>query len=264
MDSSARLMPCMFNLSQQPYPRSHRSLLNRAVFNVLYQWFDQDVARISIFGSTMSRDKIDPARELPKFELNAVLQRAQSWSWVGCPAELIGVLHALNGLQSQAREPSPEDVESALASLENFSCSDWAINFPGKDLHQQRLDMASAYKGAIMIYASRTLGTHYKNTVSVADMVVQTLHHLKQISPSDSHFKGILWPAFIVGAEARLPEQQLWIANALEQLYGMVHMWNIKRGLSVLQRLWERPLSSQDSTPWLEEVYDMDEKLMLI
>ena len=124
--------------------------------------------------------------------------------------------------------------------------------------------MASAYKGAIVIYASRALSAHCENIPLVADIVDLTLHHLKQISPRDSHFKGILWPAFVLGAEARLPEQRLWIANALEQLYGLVHMWNIKRGLWVLQRLWARPLSTYDERSWLEEVYEIDEKLMLI
>ncbi|KAH8777699.1 fungal-specific transcription factor domain-containing protein [Diaporthe sp. PMI_573] len=162
------------------------------------------------------------------------------------------------------KEPSQNDVESILTRLENFSCSDWALHFPGKDLHKQRLHMASAYKGAIAIYASHALRAHCENPPLVGDMVDLALHHLKQISPSDSHFKGILWPAFILGAEARLPEQRLWVANALEQLYGMIHMWNIKRGLSVLQQLWTRPLPTYDRTSWLEEVYDMDEKLMLI
>lgn len=124
--------------------------------------------------------------------------------------------------------------------------------------------MASAYKGAIVIYASQALSTPCDNRLLVGDIVDLTLHHLKQISPSDSHFKGILWPAFILGAEARLPEQRLWIANALEQLYGMIHMWNIKRGLSALRRIWARPLPAYERRLWLEEVYDMDEKLMLI
>lgn len=230
----------------------------------LVKWSDEDNSRISIFGSTLSKAKIDPVRELPQFELSAVLLRAQSWSWVGCPAELIGVLHALNGLQSRVQEPSQKDVELILTVLENFSCSDWALHFPGKDLHDQRFQMASAYKGAIAIYASHALRAHCENPPLVGDMVDLALHHLKQISPSDSHFKGILWPAFVLGAEARLPEQRLWVANALEQLYSMIHMWNIKRGLSVLQRLWARPLPTYDRTSWLEEVYDMDEKLMLI
>lgn len=115
-----------------------------------------------------------------------------------------------------------------------------------------------------MIYASQVLSAHVDDPLLVGDIVDRTLHHLKQITPSDSHFKGILWPTFILGAEARLPEQRLWVADALEQLYGMIHMWNIKRGLSVLHRLWARPLETYDRRPWLEEVYDMDEKLMLI
>lgn len=154
-------------------------------------------------------------------------------------------------------------MDLTLGRLERFSCSDWALHFPGKDLHDQRLHMASAYKGAIAIYASHALSEHRDNTLVMEDIVDLTLHHLKQISPTDSHFKGILWPAFILGAEARLPEQRLWIANALEQLYDMIHMWNIKRGLSVLRRLWARPPPFHRRS-WLEEVYDMDGKLMLI
>lgn len=154
-------------------------------------------------------------------------------------------------------------MDLTLGRLEKFSCSDWALHFPGKDLHDQRLHMASAYKGAIAIYASHALSEHRDNTLVMEDIVDLTLHHLKQITPTDSHFKGILWPAFILGAEARLPEQRLWIANALEQLYDMIHMWNIKRGLSVLRGLWARPPHSHRRS-WLEEVYDMDGKLMLI
>lgn len=145
--------------------------------------------------------------------------------------------------------------------------------------------MASAYKGAIAIYASRALSTHcdarsgdgsrcvlrdcwvhgkIKHDKLLENIVDLSLRHLQQISPRDSHFKGILWPCFIIGAEARLPEQRSWIANALEQLYGMIHMWNIKRGLSVLHRLWARPFPAYENKSWLEEVYDMDEKLVLI
>lgn len=195
--------------------------------------------------------------------MGAVLERAQSWNWTGCPAELVGVLHALNGLQSQSQELRQKEAELTLNRLEKFSCSGWALHFPGRDLYEQRLHMASAYKGAIVIYASQALSATCDNRLLV-DIVDLTLHHLQQISPSDSHFKGILWPAFILGAEARLPEQRLWVANALEQLYGMIHMWNIKRGLSVLHRIWARPLPAYDRRSWLEDVYDMDEKLMLI
>ncbi|KAG6354132.1 hypothetical protein INS49_005103 [Diaporthe citri] len=232
--------------------------------SVFHGFFREAYAMISIFGSTLSRTKIDPAQELPQFDLGAVLERAQSWSWTGCPAELVGILHALNGLQSQSQELRQEEAELTLNRLEKFSCSDWALLFPGRDLHEQRLHTASAYKGAIAIYAAQVLSATCYNRPLVGDIVDLTLHHLQQLSPSDSHFKGILWPAFILGAEARLPEQRLWVANALEQLYGMIHMWNIKRGLSVLHRIWARPLPANDRRSWLDDVYDMDEKLMLI
>ncbi|KAJ0104022.1 hypothetical protein J7T55_009686 [Diaporthe amygdali] len=216
------------------------------------------------FHEAYAMTKIDPTRELPQFDLGAVLQRAQSWSWTGCPAELVEILHDLNTLQSQGSNLPQNDVSSILSRLEKFSCSEWALHFPGKDLHQQRLHMASAYKGAIVIFASQALNSICDNPFLVDEIVDLTLHHLKQISPIDSHFKGILWPAFILGAETRLPEQQMWISSTLEQLYGMIHMWNIKRGLSVLCRLWDRPLPADGRRSWLEEVYDMDERLMLI
>ena len=185
------------------------------------------------------------------------MKRIETWAWVGCPAGLLRILAELNFLVSQPLHE--EKLQEVLHNpkLEEFSCLDWAVEFPEKSRLVQRHHVACAYKDAIYIYGSRAFGK-----LVIDDMISLALRHLKEIQADDSHFKGTTWPAFVVGAEAQQPEERLFVARLIQNLYGLTHMTNIRRALLALQRIWDRP--SHVDKSWIDYSHGHEDNLLVL
>lgn len=94
--------------------------------------------------------------------------------------------------------------------------------------------------------------------------VGEAVGHLEKIGPQDSHFKGCLWPAFIVGAEARDVSHRLAVTSILLNMYDLLQARSIERALVALERLWSRQSQSPEGIFWLDMFYEDGEELLLV
>jgi hypothetical protein len=59
------------------------------------------------------------------------------------------------------------------------------------------------------------------------------------IPPSDPHFKCLIWPTFIAGAECR-PSQRTLILQKLGSLYEALTSVNVRNAAWVLRLMWQK------------------------
>ena len=123
-----------------------------------------------------------------------------------------------------------------------------------------RTHLAESYKGAISIYAARSfpaLAGHTK-----FDKILDTaICHLHSIPPHDGHFKGILWPAFVLGAEAKDAKHRAIVLDIFHHLHSLLQTWAVKQATLLLQEIWENPASSGS---WLQRVREKGLELFLV
>lgn len=209
------------------------------------------VPRLSIFGSTLSNQyRSDVLSLFTEPELDAILQRAEGTSWTGCPAELLSIMYAID----------KGDSSEIASRIVGFSCPQWAARHPDVSSRAMRIHLAESYKGAISIYAARSFPalasqTEFGNILDIA------IPHLQSIPPEDSHFKGILWPAFVLGAEARDPKHRAIVLDIFQHLHSLLQTWAVKQATLLLQEIWESPSSSGS---WLQSVRAKGLELFLV
>ncbi|KZL85089.1 c6 finger domain-containing protein [Colletotrichum incanum] len=148
--------------------------------------------------------------------------------------------------------------------LERFSCLDWAASYPQSSQTEQRNHLACAYKAAIKIYGLRALLWYDSEPTDMQEVVQNAVSHMEMISPQDNHFKGCLWPAFIVGAEASDITQRLAITSILLNMYNLLHTRNVEKGLQALERIWRQRESTDKKTSWIEDLCEDGEELLLV
>lgn len=209
------------------------------------------VARLSIFGSTLSNQyRSDVLNLFTEPELDAILQRAEGTSWTGCPAELLRVMYAID----------KGDSAGIAKRLVAFSCPRWADRHPDISSKAMRTHLAESYKGAVSIYAARSFPA-LAGRAETAVILDTAIFHLQSVPPHDSHFKGILWPAFVLGAEATNPKHRAIVLEIFYHLHSLLQTWSVKQATLLLQEIWETPSSS---VSWLQTVRDKGMELLLV
>lgn len=277
----------------------------KTAFWSFHNYFEECCLVLHTFGSTLSSNKRDLSQLFGLQELDKILDRAESRSWTGCPSELLKTLCRVNTLCSAAAQggaPQPDYANQLLSRLETFSSAQWAANFRDPAQVPNRNHLASAYQGAIYIYARRALRWHLGGTEDEEERLGRTAHivvaeHLDHIASDDVHFKGILWPAFVAGAEARADADRGVIRRILWDMYGLLHVRSVRRAIELLEQMWaartpgaggggdgclvalhdEFGVSGDDivviddpggcgvaGKSWLEEMYEGGEDLLLI
>lgn len=77
---------------------------------------------------------------------------------------------------------------------------------------QPRYHLSCSYKAAIEIYASHVIcepaAQQYLSRPYISGLIDFSIMHLTAIDPQDAHFKGLVWPAFVTGAEAQTTAQR--------------------------------------------------------
>ncbi|KAK8080058.1 C6 finger domain protein Acr-2 [Apiospora hydei] len=218
-------------------------------------YFEETYAILSIFGATLSKQyKSDVCDVFGESELPALLQRAEASSWTGCPAELLQVLCDVNrGVETES-----------LALIDQFSCSQWAAKHHETSSVIMRTHLAEAYRGAISVYALRVLGRDVVRE-NVSFVVGRGISHLRQIPADDTHFKGILWPAFILGAESTDLVHRAVILEIFQNLSRLLQTWAVNQATIILQEIWsnaDEPSINPQS--WLQHVRDKGLELFLV
>ncbi|KKK14615.1 hypothetical protein AOCH_005803 [Aspergillus ochraceoroseus] len=218
---------------------------------------------IQLMGSTLAR----PGSLSKPFYSSAmglpVLKRLEETSWVGCPAyllEAILLVHAFFDLEPDANS-SPHVPEGSnplqcpdkiTLHIQAFDPVAWAESLQSylylPDL-SMRIALATIYKASVYLYATRVLsrprpGSTISTTLGLppdhAEVAALLIHQISLIPVSDPHFKCLIWPSFIAGAECRDPAQRPFLLESLRTLYFLITSVNIRNAAWVLTLMWRK------------------------
>ncbi|KGO64039.1 Protein of unknown function DUF3468 [Penicillium italicum] len=244
---------------------------------------------MEIMGSTLARPG---ALSKPFYSSMGpeILKRLEENSWVGCPAYLLEVIffiHALWYADSEvaAITPQPtalptpiqpgqpltlESFASLLQGIRNFDPAAWSQEMQNVFFVPNltyRLALATSYQDAVYLYTSRVLsraregfsppwtgvGLPLDHRLIATNLITQ----ICLIPDSDPHFKCLIWPTFIAGAECR-PSQRGLILEKLGSLYKALTSVNVRNAAWVLRLMWQKQdlKRSERQTVSGEQCYD--------
>ncbi|KAI5866740.1 fungal-specific transcription factor domain-containing protein [Durotheca rogersii] len=246
-----------------------------------HNWFEETFAVLAIFGSTFTPRMLRLLDIIPKAELKDTLVRVESHTWTGCPADLMLVLHALTMLSSEATDPSDREdaISEWFARLRDFDCASWTEQGPHPSSARGRRALVEAWKGSIEIYGRRALGRRAprrrgkekegedkeeEELVVPDDLVELTLLYLERIDHRDMHFKGTVWPLFVVGAEARTARQRRAVTDIARHLIEYLRMSTLHAALVQLERIWARSEPYPPGKSWIHDIWERGEGLLLV
>ncbi|CAG7983471.1 unnamed protein product [Penicillium salamii] len=226
---------------------------------------------MEIMGSTLARPG---ALSKPFYSSSmgpSILKRLEENSWVGCPAYLLEVIFFIHSLwypeseiATKTQSPSlPTSIQpgqpltleafaSLLQGIRNFDPISWSQNMQDvffiPDL-SYRLALATSYQDAVYLYTSRVLSRSREGfSPPWTDVGMPTDHRLITtnlitqiclVPASDPHFKCLIWPTFIAGAEC-LPSQRALILEKLGSLYEALTSANVRNAAWVLRLMWQK------------------------
>lgn len=226
---------------------------------------------MEIMGSTLARPGVLSKPFYSAAMGPAMLKRLEVTSWVGCPAYLLEVIFFVHGLwypdsditatpqptafpfpMQQGQQLTLESFAALLQGIRNFDPLAWAHElqtfFFLQDL-SPRIALATAYKAAVYLYTSRVLsrtrmgfsppwtdvGVPADHSLVTDELIVQ----ICSVPHSDPHFKCLIWPTFIAGAECRRSQRGL-VLEKLEALYQAVTSINVRNAAWVLRLMWQK------------------------
>lgn len=201
-----------------------------------------------------------------------ILKRLEENSWVGCPAYLLEVIffiHALWYPDSEVASITPQPTAlptpiqpgqpltldsfaSLLQGIRNFDPIAWSQKMQNVFFVPNltyRLALATSYQDAVYLYTSRVLSRAREGfSPPWIDVRLPLDHRLIAtnliaqiclIPDSDPHFKCLIWPTFIAGAECR-PSQRSLILEKLGSLYEALTSVNVRNAAWVLRLMWQK------------------------
>ncbi|KAJ5163578.1 Protein of unknown function DUF3468 [Penicillium coprophilum] len=235
---------------------------------------------MEIMGSTLARPG---ALSKPFYSSSmdpAILKRLEENSWVGCPAYLLEVIFFVHALWYPDPEvtvvtpqptalPNPiqpgqpltlDAFASLLQGIRNFDPIAWSQEMQSvfflPNLNY-RLALATSYQDAVYLYTSRVL-SHVGLPLDHRLIATNLITQICLIPPSDSHFKCLIWPTFIAGAECR-PSQRALILEKLRSLYEALTSVNVRNAAWVLRLMWQKQdLKRRDQNVSVEQDDDND------
>jgi len=249
---------------------------------------------IELMGSTLARPGVLSKPFYSPSMGPTALRRLEKTSWVGCPAYLLEVIffvharfcHAGTTMHEQDHQeqqppmlfsssllpPNSKPLQSPQALLNHIQAFDpiaWAIDLQSylylPDL-TMRIALATTYKAAVYLYTSRVLSRPRSGSNTITNewfglphdhtAVAQILiDQLAVIPPQDPHFKCLIWPTFIAGAECRDSSHRPFILDRLSALYYAIATVNVRNAAWVLSLMWRK----QDLRREQAGVYDGDD-----
>ncbi|KAK2038844.1 hypothetical protein LZ31DRAFT_607870 [Colletotrichum somersetense] len=195
---------------------------------------------------------------------NSALTLSTVWNFDNYLEEVYVILCANGSPARPVGSELKEHIGKLFDQLDQFSCWDWSANYPETMYVEERYHLACFYKAAIKVYGWRALlGSDFEPR-EMKEVLENAVSHMKMIDPQDSHFKGCLWPAFVVGAEASDPAHRLAVTDILVHMYDLLHTRNVERGLHALERIWKWRQSTEDHISWIVCLYEEGEELLLV
>ncbi|KAJ4127535.1 hypothetical protein NW765_016014 [Fusarium oxysporum] len=236
------------------------------------QYFDTACTTFGILGSTLVPSQSLPVAPMPlDTGLLDTLRRSEQQTWIGCPADLLSLLHVMNTLRTVSDHSSHADetATSILDGLDNFSPRSWAHDFPDPQHHESRHHLAHAYKAAVSIYAyhaiRETLGQPPLPELDISRISKLGILHMSQIPASDFHIKSLVWPAFVLGAEAQDLRTREEVKNIMHNIWVSSCCYNVKTATGMLGRIWEQGHDDgKDKYSWLRFIWEQDESWLFL
>ncbi|OGM50660.1 hypothetical protein ABOM_000780 [Aspergillus bombycis] len=232
------------------------------------EYFDTSYAVLDIIGSTFVKTK-QPYQ--PLFPMSCsldILKRSESQTWTGCPSTLLYVLSLTNAAASSSHEMPPDLIDHIFSHLRHFSPMKWAVTGAETHYMKPRYQFASIWQAAVEIYARQVLPIPFESDVfnegRISNSLSSILDHLKSMDPADVHLKGILWPAFVIGAETQTMSQRVLITGVFGHLWTLWRCHNVTNALKVLEKIWARRAMEGSSRRWIEYIYEWDGDWMFI
>ncbi|KAK2027876.1 hypothetical protein LX32DRAFT_721444 [Colletotrichum zoysiae] len=178
------------------------------------EYFDTAYTTFGVLGATLAPAKDFFSRQLasPDPFLMQVLRQSETQTWVGCPAELLCLISAVNSLRSDSSIATRQQsvARELCKNLQTFSPLAWATDFSDSNYHESRSHLAYAYKAAVEVYAHHVIRaipeSSYLSRRYLDEAIPSAIVHMASIPAQDFHVKSLVWPAFILGAEAQTTE----------------------------------------------------------
>ncbi|ENH63419.1 Acriflavine sensitivity control protein acr-2 [Fusarium oxysporum f. sp. cubense race 1] len=256
--------------SLQNIPRSYHDYIRYFIAAVLL-FVNLDVVE---FGGRGWKYHLRGAEELIRIRKGLVIddsEKSEQQTWIGCPADLLSVLHVMNTLRTVSDHSSHADetATSILDGLDNFSPRSWAHDFPDPQHHESRHHLAHAYKAAVSIYVyhaiRETLGQPPLPELDISRISNLGILHMSQIPASDFHIKSLVWPAFVLGAEAQDLRTREEVKNIMHNIWVSSCCYNVKTATGMLGRIWERGQDdNKDKYSWLRFIWEQDESWLFL
>lgn len=76
--------------------------------------------------------------------------------------------------------------------------------------------------------------------------------------------RGLLWPTFVIGAEAHTPTQKSVIVESYGHSWAIWRCENVTNALRLLQRIWGLREAGGMPQRWIEYVYESGEAWMFV
>ncbi|KAF7590127.1 hypothetical protein BBP40_003240 [Aspergillus hancockii] len=230
------------------------------------------------------------------------LKRLEETSWVGCPAYLLEVIFFVH--EGWYAEPDPNTTPPAmnysstflpkgsnplqspaalLHHIQAFNPVAWSeemqsfLHLPDLSV---RIALATIWQAAVYLYTSRVLSrprTHDRATSSIfglppdhQDITNLLIQQIPLIPVADAHFKCLIWPTFIAGAECRDPSHRPFLLQTLSAIYYDVTSVNVRNAAWVLSLMWQKrdsrreqrqhtgdaPSYDDEDFDWIQELDD--------
>ncbi|KLO97753.1 uncharacterized protein FFB20_14994 [Fusarium fujikuroi] len=200
------------------------------------------------------------------------LRRSEQQTWIGCPADLLSLLHVMNTLRAVSDHSSHADetVTSILDGLDNFSPRSWAHDFPDPQHYESRYHLAHAYKAAVSVYAVQIiaeLSSPPSSFFSDAFRLIELgISHMSQIQASDFHIKSLVWPAFVLGAGAQELQTREDVRNIMHNIWVSSCCYNVRTALWMLERIWEWGQDGNEgrNQSWLRFIWEQGESWLFL
>ncbi|KAF8534071.1 fungal-specific transcription factor domain-containing protein [Trichophaea hybrida] len=220
------------------------------------------IGRTLAFGSSPEPVVFD--NEIPEFL--SVLRDGEAYNFLGCPAELLEIIHAITLLK--CRSPSSpiaaekDDPDTYIGSCQGIllRIDSFAPDFyitTRIDIDESDppglLQLVYAYKCAVRIYAVETLLPNVTTFDKLSPYHSELRRHLSALEDGSMFLKGAVWPVFIAGTGARTEEEKEWTLKQLERVWDLLPQWNIRNAGKVLKELWVNcEGTKEEGWKWLE------------
>jgi hypothetical protein len=182
----------------------------------------------------------------------AVLREGERYNFLGCPAALLEVIHAITRLKPRAvsDEAFMAQAQALLSKIDNFNADGYVAMRTDIDAADSPslLQLVYAYMCAARIYALETLFPGVTTPETVAPYHAELRARISALETGSLFLKGAVWPVFVAGTGARTEEERRWTREQLGRLFGVLPQENIRSAGTVLEEMWAREAGWR----WLE------------